>query len=410
MTGVKLCDKDECTGCLACYNACPYDSIIVKKDSEGFVHPEIKKDACQNCGKCKKSCPILNDQIVVDNQIAFKAWACDEEILKKSSSGGAFSILSRQVISKGGYVYGAAFDEDFQLKHLSAHTESELEKLRGSKYLQSFIGKIFVDIKQKLGDGIPVLFCGTPCQVAGLNMYLGRAEPNLITIDLVCHGVPSPQVFSTYKKWLEKENKSAISSYSFRDKQWSWYRYNTLVTFADNTTLRVKFEDDPWMQGFLRNYFLRPSCHHCKFANMNRQSDITLADYWANYCKWWKGEKDNRDSGCSLILLNTVKGRKAFEEVKTQMNYYPISIDEVRNSNKAFNRCFSAHPNRAEFWKDYHSNEISQVVEKYMYPEQRIPLKYQFIYKYGKESMPVRVYDISAHIYRGIKHLLKILR
>lgn len=402
MSEITLCEKELCTGCLACYNVCPNGTITVVTNDEGFVYPEINHSTCLKCGKCQRACPVLRDLKSVGEQSAYKGWAKDKDLVTMSSSGAVFSLLSSQVLNKEGYVYGAAFDENLDLKHMYAHTENEMPKLRGSKYVQSFIGDTFKEIKKQLDGDKYVLFCGTPCQVAGLNSFLGKKEySKLMTIDLVCHGVPSPKVFRSFKEWLEQKYNSRILSYGFRDKKWSWMRFNSIVTFKNGTEYFGKWEEDPWMRGFLREYFLRPSCHQCKFANMNRQGDITLADYWSYYHK--KGELKNRDTGCSLILMNTDKGRRAFESCKSQMHFYPITLEEARGCNQALNRCFPASPNRTEFWKDYNNMTFGSVIEKYMTPED-ISGHYKMVYKYGKDSWLTRCYDISFRLYTKVKH------
>lgn len=401
MIDIKLCDKELCTGCMACYNACPHGSITINTDKEGFAVPEINHDTCLKCGKCMRACPILNDLKLVGEQTAFKGWTRDEELLKNSSSGGVFSLLSSQVIADGGFVYGAAFDEDLELRHVSAHTEDEMPKLRGSKYVQSYIGETFREIKERLEEGKSVLFCGTPCQVAGLNGFLGKKEyPKLLTVDLVCHGVPSPKVFKSFKEWLENENNSQIEEYKFRDKKWCWTRYSSLVTFKNGAKHHGKWEEDPWMRGFLREYFLRLSCHHCKFANMNRQSDITLADFWSYICK--KGEINNNETGCSLILCNSDNGRSAMERCKDQMVYYPITFTEARRCNRALNSCFPASSLREKFWEDFSNRPFAELIDEYMYPED-IPTHYRLVYKYGKNALPTRLYDFYKRVVNGLK-------
>ena len=403
----QLARHEDCTGCMACYNACPHGSISINTDEEGFVVPVINHDTCLKCGKCMRACPILNELKPVEAQTAFKGWARDEELLKNSSSGGVFSLLSSQVLADGGYVYGAAFDENLELRHISAHTEDEMPKLRGSKYVQSFIGESFRKIKEKLDEGSSVLFCGTPCQVAGLNGFLGKKDyPKLLTVDLVCHGVPSPKVFRSFKEWLEHENNSKISAYGFRDKKWSWLKFNSKVIFENGNRHYGTWEEDPWMRGFLREYFLRQSCHHCKFANMNRQSDITLADFWSYYPK--KGEVKNNDNGCSLILVNTKKGRDAFEACKPRMHCYRITLDEARRCNQALNRCFPESPMRAEFWKDYNCKPFNDLIDKYMYPEE-ISGHYQMVYKYGKDSIFTSLFDFRQRLTAGIKRRIKAI-
>lgn len=407
VTEIKLCGEDLCTGCMACYNKCIHGAIDVKIDDEGFFSPAINKDKCIKCGLCVSACPILNEFGKLDKtykQCAYKGWAQDSEIVATSSSGGIFSLLSDSVLSSNGYVYGAAFDDNFILRHCCVHSRNDISKLRGSKYVQSYIGDIYVDIKKKLDEGRNVLFCGTPCQVSGLNYFLKKIYPNLLTVDLVCHGVPSPKVFKAYSNWLKEFMNSEIVSYNFRDKKWSWKRFNSLVSFKNNVQYIGKWEEDPWMRGFLRNLFLRPSCHHCKFSNMNRQGDITLADYWSYTCK--KGEIDNKDTGCSLILLNSIKGHVAFNLCCSKMFYYPISIDEARKCNPALNNSFPENPLRNQFWKDFNSLEFSDIVRKYMSPDV-ISLQYRYIYKYGRDSKKTKAVCFFIRLFSALKYRIR---
>lgn len=410
MAEIKLCDKELCTGCMACYNACPHQSLSMKADDEGFLYPVIDQDTCLKCGKCIRACPILDAGKPDVKQTAFKGWTKDDELLRNSSSGGVFSMLSSQILKRNGVVFGAAFDDDMTVKHASVTSESEMSKLRGSKYVQSYIDEQYREVKRNLEADKYVLFCGTPCQVAGLKKFLGAKDyPKLLTIDLVCHGVPSPKVFKAYIGYQEAQNDSRVVSYNFREKKWSWARYNSIVTFNNGTEYRGKWEEDPWMRGFLREYFLRPSCHHCHFTNMQRPGDITLADFWSYWEK--KGEIDNKDTGCSLILLNNDKGREFFEPCKEGMNLYPITLDEAKGCNQSLSRCFPPSPKRDVFWADFNGGmDYGKLIEKYMYPE-AIDTHFGLVYKYGREGLPTQLYDMKTKMIVGVKvSLLKVLR
>ena len=403
-----LCEKELCTGCMACYNICPNNAIIKRIDDEGFIVPNINESKCVGCNKCVKVCPILNKKLKTpEKQTAIKGWAKDEQILRNSSSGGVFSIIANDIIKKKGVVYGAAFDTYFNVKHCQAENNDELVRLRGSKYVQSDIDITYKTVLKNLEKGINVLFTGTPCQVAGLNSFLqNKIFENLLTIDLVCHGVPSPKIFKSYIEYLQKRNGGKITSYNFRDKKWCWMRYNSTVTFSNDSVYYGKWETDAYMRGFLRELFLRKSCHSCQFANMNRQSDITLADFWSYHCK--KGEIKNNERGCSLILLNSDKGRRVFENIKDSLISYPITLQEAQECNQSLSRCFPENPLRESFWRDFYEKGFEGVCNEYLYPEE-ISDYYKVIYKYGKDSLAMKLYKAKRFGKRVIRKLLKMI-
>ena len=206
---------DECVGCGACENVCPVKAISMQENEEGFLYPVVDSDLCVSCNKCNHVCPVQKNEKKAVVSKAYAAWNKDDAILRGSSSGGVFSILAQYVLRKGGVVCGAAFDEGNVVKHILVENAADLEKLRGSKYVQSEIGHIFVQIKDLLKSGRQVLFSGTPCQVAGLNSYLEKDFDNLLTVDVACHGVPSPKVWQKYIFELGKD----VSQFNFRDKR-----------------------------------------------------------------------------------------------------------------------------------------------------------------------------------------------
>lgn len=381
----KLCNKELCTGCLSCYNICESGAIQYVYDDEGFVYPEILVDKCIGCGRCGRVCPILTSShknVIAD--MAYAAWSNDNSIVGGSSSGGCFSIIARNVLNKGGVVFGVFFDDDWDCYHSHCTSVEELPKLRGSKYVQSFVGRTFQEVKDYLAIGKIVLYSGTPCQISGLKSYLSQKKcnvSNLITIDLVCHGVPSPIVFKSYLKYLEDTYQSKLKAFSFRDKKWSWLRYNCVATFSNGKKYFGKWEQDPYMRGFLREYYLRSSCHCCRFATKERCGDITLCDYWGYNKK--SGEIDNKDRGVSLILLNTSKGKSFFGEIRSSIICYERDVQESMKSNRAFYDCFPVSPLRDQFWKDFRKKGFGGVISKYLYPEEISP-KFDIIYRYGR--------------------------
>lgn len=398
---IKLCDAKDCTGCMACGNACRFGAITFSPDNEGFLHPKIDPERCTGCKMCVRACPILTPCPPAGTQEekrVFAAWAKDENIRDESSSGGVFSVLAKDVIAAGGVVFGAAFDERFSVRHVMAEDEDGLKNLRGSKYVQSDIGKTFSLAENFLKARRRVFFTGTPCQIAGLRMYLRKDYENLLTADIVCHGVPSPMVFESYKIWLESRLGSPLGDYKFRDKRWSWKYFNTKASpvkgrkfqhesppfrAGKNGELFGTWQTDPWMRGFLREYFLREGCHSCRFANTNRPGDITLADYWGYRSK--KGKFKDDDKGISMVMLNNSKGRNAFARIKPNLVFTETPTEEAVRGNPALSRCVPPSPLRADFWADFRAGGVAGTLEKYMFPE-ITPRHLRVLYRFGRAS------------------------
>ena len=261
----NLANKKDCTGCTACINVCAHKAIVMYADSEGFLYPTINESQCVQCGLCEQVCPVLTitESGNTDQPIVYAMWHKHDRV--KSSSGGAFSALARLIFSKGGKVYGAAFGENLVLQHVGISSIEELQKLRGSKYLQSNLGDIFKDVKKDLLEERWVLFCGTPCQIAGLKAYLRKSYKNLLTADLVCHGVPSQKIFDSYLMKLCKEIRiEAIQNYGFRK----------LDGWAISPSIKVNGKDislyginSLYMEAFNKNALFRESCYNCKLVS-----------------------------------------------------------------------------------------------------------------------------------------------
>lgn len=367
MSSIKLFNvKEECCGCGACAAVCSNGAIDMRKDEEGFLYPVVADDKCVECGACVSICRAGAGKIKAsDNVSAFAAYCIDESIRKSSSSGGIFSILAEEVLRHGGVVYGAAFDERFSVKHIAVDNVSELPRLRGSKYVQSDIGDCFADVKRNVLAGRQVLFSGTPCETAGMLNYLGGRHENLLTVDLVCHGVPSPAVWDAYVREIcGAKDYADIKRISFRDKTISWREYSVLFVFKDNTEHRRAMKDDHYMQGFLRDLYLRPSCHACRFKGDNRTSDITLADFWGIE-KVMPEMYDGR--GTSLILTNTKKGLKFLARIKDKMRIADADVSEALSHNEAALASVEANLNREEFFRAFIKENSSPqtLVERY---------------------------------------------
>lgn len=310
---MKLVDKDKCCGCSACISVCPKGCISMSEDKEGFLYPIVDSVKCIDCGLCEKVCPVLHPLKNEAEPLVYTAINNDESIRMQSSSGGIFTLLAEYVIENGGVVFGACFDRDWNVVHDYTETKEGLVRFRGSKYVQSNVGNSFSQVKIFLDAGREVLFSGTPCQVAGLKNYLRKPYPNLLTVDLVCHGVPSPYVWRKYlqetvcKAYRIKKNKSAvnicdyISDIKFRAKDKGWKKYSFKIEYKDGRIEINPFYENPYMNIFLSNLSLRPSCYVCPAKLNNVQSDITLADFWG-VNKIDPNIDD--DKGCGLLFLN----------------------------------------------------------------------------------------------------------
>lgn len=309
---LSLKDKSECCGCTACFSVCPKKCIIMKPDNEGFLYPVIDINKCVDCGLCEKVCPMQNIKTNENKPDVYAAINRNEEIRMQSSSGGIFTLLAEYTINKGGVVFGACFDGDWNVVHDYTETKEGLVRFRCSKYVQSKLEKTFVKVKSFLDAGREVLFSGTPCQVAGLKNYLLKPYSNLITIDVVCHGVPSPGVWRKYLQetigkfyHLDKKVDFKIGEYishiNFRSKENGWKKYNLRIDYKDGRIKTLPFCYSPYMNTFLSNLSLRPSCYACRTRSNNIQSDITLADFWG--IEQIRPELDD-DKGYGLVLIN----------------------------------------------------------------------------------------------------------
>jgi len=344
--------KAECTGCGACVSICPRKAITMQPDEEGFLYPAVNGDLCVECDLCEKRCPV-GKEIPEHKLHAYGMQHKDEEIRRQSSSGGVFTALARGMFARGGVVFGAAFDEALRVEHIGAFDEAELAAMRGSKYVQSDAADAMGNAASLLERGIPVLFSGTPCQIAGLKACVGKKyEDQLLTVDFVCHGVPSPGVFASYLRELEHKHGRRVSAYAFRDKRLGWKNFSAVATFEDGTEHVGQQTTEPFLYGFLQNLYLRPSCVQCSALRGGRHvSDITIADLWGaeRICP----EKDD-DSGLSLVFVHTQKGRKAIEAAGTQLHSFPVQdIAQMLRVNPSIEHTASAHAKRKKFFAAY---------------------------------------------------------
>lgn len=330
---LKTLDKYECCGCTACKQVCAKGAISMVQDNEGFSYPVINKNLCVNCGLCEKVCAFAQPQYTNSKSPAVYATHLkDTEERKKSSSGGIFYAIAKWIIAQGGIVYGAAFNNELQLSHIGVDNLNDLEKLRGSKYLQSALGNTYKEVKELLKLGRWVYFVGTGCQVAGLKAFLRKQYPTLVTSDLVCHGTPSQKLFNMHIDYLSKKVNGKIINYNFRNnRQWG---VNETYTYRKNEKeIDVNTGDfalSPYLFQFMYAFTYRKSCYNCQYTRIPRQGDVTLADYWG--VKEFFPDIDAK-TGVSLVLVNSEQGKKIWNEIKCNCNYYESKVEDGAKNN-----------------------------------------------------------------------------
>lgn len=325
----KKVKKNECTGCSACASICPKNCIQMVPSAGGFLVPECDYNQCISCKRCIKACPVIHSEVAEETTLAYAVRSLDKSLLQCVSSGGVFSMLGENVLRNNGVVFGAAFSDDYKSVYQKAvRSRENLGELRGSKYVQSDVRNTFIECVEYLKQGVDVLYCGTPCQIAGLKSFLGKNYENLIMVDVLCHGVPSPQMWEKYVEFRkENDDCGAIKKISFRNKDRGWRKYQMKFEY-ENGVYECDVANDSFLQGFLRHAFLRNSCYNCKFKTLERVSDLSLGDFW-NIMDYIK---DTDDMGTSLVFCHTEKGRKAIQAINTMARIIQIpSADTIPN-------------------------------------------------------------------------------
>lgn len=385
---IEIKDKKDCCGCHACATVCAKQCITMQADEQGFLYPIVDKEACTDCGLCEKVCPVLNQSEPRKPLKVYAAKNKNEEIRRQSSSGGIFTLLAEKVIGEGGIVLGARFDEEWNVIHSWADTIEGIAAFRGSKYVQSTIGNTYREAKDFLRQGRKVLFSGTPCQIAGLKKYLRKEYDNLLTVDVVCHGVPSPLVWRTYLDETRKQlcaergvgknsvplsidELPVITGISFRDKTNGWKKFGFRLRYAafeaaenlvsasvikEEKELLQPFRDNIFMKGFLANLYLRPSCYACAARSGKSGSDISIADFWGvqNYYP----EFDD-DKGVGLILVNSEKGQLAYDAV--DVTRIEATYEQGLRNNPCIEHSVRLTSYSTMFWEEYSANGIAAV-------------------------------------------------
>lgn len=356
----EVVSKNLCTGCTACASICPKSAITMIKEKDGFKYPQIEQSRCIDCGLCVKTCPIINTKQNIALNQCYVGYAKSEDVKKNASSGGIFHLIANYVLENSGIVIGAAFDKKNKLKHIAIESKQELEKLKGSKYLQSDLNDIFIYIKENIKNRL-ILFVGVPCQVAGLKAYLKKDYENLICIDLICHGVPSPKLFDKYIEELELIQNDKLVDYKFRDKSTGWDTYSNKAIFKESNITELQNKNQ-YMRLFLSDVALRESCYNCKFKLDNKYSDITLGDFWG--VKNYYPEMYNKN-GVSAIILNTSKGINIFDTIKNNVDYKKCKLEEIISGNPSLIKSAQYTSKRRKFFNDLETLSISELTRKY---------------------------------------------
>ena len=326
----NLPNREHCTGCSACYNSCMHEAIIMRQDKEGFLMPIIDEDKCVRCNVCVKKCPVINvPNIEESTKKIFAAYNLNKEQHQKSASGGLFSAFANYFYDlKNGVICASAFDLSLNLRFDISTEKKDLEKLRGSKYVQSEVGLIYREIRKLLIDGKSVFFLGTPCQVAGLRAYLGKEYDNLFTVDLVCHGVPSPKLFKSYLNSIGISSKKEYDNYYFRSQKNSIYFISSVKPVGEHSMF-IPYNQHSYISAYLRGWIHRESCYNCHFTGKHRQGDCTICDFWgilAGKTSFLGGDKS---MGVSMLMVNTPTGERIFSEMKSQLYLEEKSFEEA---------------------------------------------------------------------------------
>lgn len=346
----------------------------MSRDLEGFLYPKADPTICIKCGLCTKVCPILSPNPKKQPISTYAMRNRCNTTCAYSSSGGVFSLVAERILADRGIVFGAGFNQQWEVEHISIDSLDKLYKLRSSKYVQSNVLDCFKETKQHLSEGRKVLFTGTPCQIAGLKHYLRNDHDNLLTIEVVCHGTPSPKVWQEYltyrlnriKKHNPQHTNPTITDIQFRDKSTGWEGYSFRLNYKTDPsattthTEREPYVNNIYMQGFLKNYYLRPSCHHCQAREGRSGADITLGDYWG---VTQHHPEIFSDLGVSVVMINTPKGEKIFNEISSATHFVASSFDLATATNPCIVTSVPTPPRRAEFWEAYNKKGIETIAE-----------------------------------------------
>lgn len=403
---IQIKDKKDCVGCNACMQICPKSCIQMKEDFEGFLYPDVDMDLCIDCSLCEKVCPVIHQNLVPEEKPqCFAAKNKNEAVRMQSSSGGVFTLLAESVIEQGGIVFGARFDDNWEVVHDYTETKKGLAAFRGSKYVQSRVEDNFLKVRSFLKAERKVLFSGTPCQVAGLKRFLRKEYENLVCVDFVCHGVPSPKVWRLYKnEILDNVEKNSVLATSipkfegiqFRNKTTGWKKYSFEATIrkADQNTVlkRELFAQNIFMRGFLWDLYLRPSCYNCPAKKHKSGADLTIADFWGIQNHY---PDFDDDKGTSLVMLLTDKGKGLYASILNELDYFEVNYQIALQGNLSIEKSIGINPNKEIFFQNLSQNSCSGLIKLLT----RLTLK---------SIIKSRIYSIAQFI--GLVGIIKKIR
>lgn len=361
---VDSISKSSCTGCNLCGDICPVKAISFKEDAEGFKYPVIDKNKCINCNLCEKKCPAIhqfNYKKIFPK--TYSAYNKDDKIRLKSTSGGIFYALAKSIIESGGYVVGAVYTNDFkEVKHICSNKIEDVEKMIGSKYFQSNLEGIYKEIKRLLKDNKTILFCGSPCQISAVQTMYPNNE-NLITLDFICRGINSPLAFKSHVDELEKKYKSKLSFLQFKNKLTGWRSLATYMEFKNGKKYHADRDHGMWIRGYVQgSLYMREACYNCKFKNIPRNSDISFGDFWGAK----NPSKKDLHYGISLVLVNSNKGEKLFNQSKKMLVVKEESFEDIKNGNPCLTTSVEKTHGRKVFFKYLKKMPFSRAVKKAM--------------------------------------------
>lgn len=389
--GIKIEDKRNCCGCTACKSVCPKNAITMKEDEEGFLYPSVDQDICIDCHLCEKVCPLVNHiEETEKEQKAYLIRHNDETVLKQSTSGGAFTAFAQVVLKKGGVVFGAAFDDNYEVHHIAVDSEEDLYKFRNSKYVQSDPEDTFRQVKKYLKQNRPVLYSGTPCQIEGLKAYLGPNVENLLLVDFVCRSTPSRLVWRKYKAMRNGENVLPVA---FRDKNKYGYEYSQISFKDDKRTYFSGVESDPYLRAFFSDMSVRPACYNCRFKKRYRESDLTIWDCFDIY-KLDKSLDDNR--GVTRCLAHSHQGEELLKNAREFATIKQINVEKAIDGVRELSFPVKMNPKREAFFADVTTMGDKELFEKWFPITMKVRIK-----RLGRKTLE------ALGIYRPVKRFIK---
>lgn len=393
---IEIKNKNNCCGCFACSSVCPKQCIQMVEDEEGFIYPEVNKDICVDCHLCEKVCPIINvEDDTPRTQRAFLLQHKDAQILKESTSGGAFTAIATWVIKHGGVVFGAAYDKDFQVTHQYVEKVEDLRIFRNSKYVQSNVGNAYSAALDYLKGNRIVCFSGTPCQLEGLMRFIRKTYDNLITVDVMCHAITSPKLFRSYVEMKKNELNVTPENIVFRDKKPYGYQYSSMSIYSGGKQVYHEgVDNDVYLRSFFTNMNVRPSCYDCKFKKRYHLTDFTLWDCFMVY----KFDKSlDNDKGVTRILANTDKASRILDEIRDQAVIVELNADEAVAGVKEMKSSVRLNERRYALFKDIEDKKDGKRVWNKYYPT-TIRTKFEKI---------MRLFFVKTGLYTRLKKFIK---